>query len=101
MAKASAHRWEFQARFRRLWDAYEDDQIPYIEQLGDSWGWGGYRSKPAPDVSTTEATLGAMNGASFGQPLAGWSKDAAGMIAAAIPNWRGRPSSKLNARRYF
>jgi tetratricopeptide (TPR) repeat protein len=38
IARASADAATRDGWLERLWDAYENDQIPYIEQLGDSWG---------------------------------------------------------------
>jgi len=40
----TTHKWQFVARFRRgallerLFEAFQEDAIPYIESLGDDWG---------------------------------------------------------------
>ncbi len=61
----------------RLWDAYQDDQIPYIERLGDHWGelcasketasrWADYllditRLSLSPDTSIGGYFAGSVN----------------------------------------
>ncbi len=52
IAAAPATREQRDAWLERLWQAYEEDEIPYIEALGDRWGSCARRRRSPPSGPT-------------------------------------------------